>query len=211
MAHLTVIGGAFGGGERAAQSIFEYHVPASASSRPTRTTSRWATCTAGRPCPRPARCVYSGIAVRGRLRRAGQHAGGVPGRGRPDHPGAGHRHPGHRGPAAADGAWAPWRELVARVEEFGDDFLRVYVREPSRAPACGRSVTDALPNALEVRIDPEFAAAVEPGAPTANHAGPLPRRAVRRLLAASVGVADDRVQALFAQLHDRITSTGSRG
>ncbi|MDT7663204.1 MAG: repair protein SbcD/Mre11, partial [Pseudonocardiales bacterium] len=29
MAHLTVTGGAFGGGERAAQSIFEYHVPAS--------------------------------------------------------------------------------------------------------------------------------------------------------------------------------------
>ena len=30
MAHLTVTGGAFGGGERAAQSIFEYHVPATA-------------------------------------------------------------------------------------------------------------------------------------------------------------------------------------
>lgn len=29
MAHLTCTGGAFGGGERAAQSIFEYHVPAS--------------------------------------------------------------------------------------------------------------------------------------------------------------------------------------
>ena len=28
MAHLTVTGGDFGGGERAAQSIFEYHVPA---------------------------------------------------------------------------------------------------------------------------------------------------------------------------------------
>jgi exonuclease SbcD len=28
---------------------------------------------------------------------------------------------------------------------------------------------------------------------------------------ASKGVADDRVQALFAQLHDRITSTGFRG
>jgi DNA repair protein SbcD/Mre11 len=30
MAHLTVTGAAFGGGERMAQSIFEYHVPASA-------------------------------------------------------------------------------------------------------------------------------------------------------------------------------------
>src|SRR4029079_18835637 len=28
MAHLTVLGGTFGGGERAAQSIFEYSVPA---------------------------------------------------------------------------------------------------------------------------------------------------------------------------------------
>jgi exonuclease SbcD len=30
MAHLTVTGGTFGGGERAAQSIFDYNVPASA-------------------------------------------------------------------------------------------------------------------------------------------------------------------------------------
>jgi len=39
----------------------------------------------------------------------------------------------------------------------GDDFLRVWVREPARA-GLREEVTALLPNALEVRIDPEFAA-----------------------------------------------------
>ena len=100
-------------------------------------------------------------------------------------------------------------ELVARADEFGDDFLRVYVKEPTSA-GLRESITDALPNALEVRIDPEFAAAVNPARPTVNHADRSPGELFAEYCA-SIGVVDDRVQALFAQLHDRITSTGSRG
>ena len=60
MAHLTVTGGQLGGGEREAQSIFEYYVPATAFPA-TAITSRSGTCTAGRRCrlpptsPTPAR------------------------------------------------------------------------------------------------------------------------------------------------------------
>ena len=80
MAHLTCIGGTFGGGERSAQSIFEYSVPA--SDLPGLDALR----RAGAPAP-------AAVAARGlpgallrfpdrhRLRRAGQHQRGVPGRG----------------------------------------------------------------------------------------------------------------------------------
>ena len=82
MAHLTCTGGVFGGGERAAQSIMEYHVPG--GDLP------------GRPhyvalghlhrrqrIPAPAPVHYSGAPLADRLRRAGQHQRRLPGRGRP--------------------------------------------------------------------------------------------------------------------------------
>src|SRR4029079_14390340 len=50
-------------------------------------------------------------------------------------------------------------ELVGRAGEFGDDYLRVYVREATRA-GLREEIQEALPNALEIRIDPEFAAPV---------------------------------------------------
>ena len=69
-------------------------------SRPTRTTSRSATCTAGRPCPRRAR--WSTAGRRSRSTSASRTTPRrVPGRGHPDHPGQDHRHPDHRGPPAA--------------------------------------------------------------------------------------------------------------
>ena len=168
----------------------------------------------GSPAPPadPARAVPRRLqrgAVRRRLRRAGQHPRGLPGAGHPDAPPprsptfpitAGRRLRTVHGTVA---------ELVARADEFGDDFLRVYVREPTSA-GLRETITDALPNALEVRIDPEFAVAVNPARPTVNHADRSPGELFAEYCA-SVGVVDDRVQALFAQLHDRITSTGSRG
>ena len=103
MAHLTVTGGTFGGGERAAQSIFEYNVPAS------RLPGRGALRRVGSPAPPadPGRALPRRLqrgAVRRRLRRTGQHPRGVPGAGHPQHPRQGHRHAHHRRPAAADRA-----------------------------------------------------------------------------------------------------------
>ena len=64
-------------------------------------------------------------------------------------------------------------ELLARAAELQGDYLRVQVREKARA-GLREELQDALPNALEVRIDPEFAAAVNAGSAGASHAGRTP-------------------------------------
>ena len=200
MAHLTVLGGTFGGGERAAQSIFEYRVPA--SDLPGRRALR----RAGPPAPAAdaAGAVPGPLqrgAAGGRLRRAGQHATSS----------AWSRPPRPRRPRVTDIPITAGRRLrtvhgtVAELSPLrrvvGDDFLRVCVREPARA-GLREEVTDALPNALEVRIDPEFAAPVTPPGRPSTAAGPHPGRAVRRVPARRGAVDDPRVEALFAQLHD---------
>ena len=53
-------------------------------------------------------------------------------------------------------------ELEAQAASFGDDYLRVWLREPARA-GLRDDAAAILPNALEVRIDPEFAGAVRDG------------------------------------------------
>ena len=56
MAHLTCIGGAFGGGERAASRSSSTACPRP-SSRSRLITWPWGTCTGGSHCPRPARAL----------------------------------------------------------------------------------------------------------------------------------------------------------
>lgn len=95
-------------------------------------------------------------------------------------------------------------ELVGRAAEFGEDFLRVYVREPSRA-GLREEVQDALPNALEIRIDPEFVSAARSAASSSVGGDRSPGELFAAFCAEQV-VADDRVGALFARLHDEETS-----
>ena len=72
----------------------------------------------------------------------------------------------------------------------------MYVREPARAGLTRGHHRRVLPNALEVRIDPEFAAAGRRVRPGYRPDRPLPRGAVRRVL--RIAWADDkRVRALF--------------
>lgn len=207
MAHLTVTGGAFGGGERAAQSIFEYHVPASAFPADAHYVAlghlhRRQTLSA--PCP----VVYSGAPFAVDFgEQDNKHVvclveatPTTPARVTDVPVTAGRRLRTVHGTVT---------ELVARAEEFGDDFLRVYVREPTSA-GLREAISDALPNALEVRIDPEFAAAVNPLRPRVNPADRSPGELFAEYCA-SVGVADARVQVLFGQLHDQVTRSGSLG
>ncbi len=207
MAHLTVTGGKLGGGERAAQSIFEYNVPASAFPAEAHYVAlghlhRRQTLAA--PCP----VVYSGAPFAVDFGEQDNTHVVCLVEATPNTPAkvtdieitAGRRLRTVHGTVA---------ELVARADEFGDDFLRVNVREPTSA-GLRETITDALPNALEVRIDPEFAVVVNPARPTVNPSDRSPGELFAEYCT-SVGVVDTRVQALFEQLHDKITLAGPKG
>lgn len=200
MAHLTVIDGVFGGGERTAQSIFEYAVPATvfpvdahyvALGHLHRRQQMAA------PCP----VHYSGAPLAVDFGEQENEpvvclveaAPGTPARVTDIPVTSGRRLRTVRGTVA---------ELAALAGTLGDDFLRVRVCEPARA-GLRDEVTAVLPNALEVRIDPEFAA---PGP-----ARPRPSAGAERQPAelfaeylAGAGVADPRVQRLFARLLDEV-------
>ena len=201
-AHLTVRDGVFGGGERTAQSIFEYAVPASifpvdahyvALGHLHRRQRMPAACPvhySGAPLAvdfgeqenEPVVCVVDVTPT------TPAHVTDVPVT-------SGRRLRTVRGTVA---------ELAELAGSAGDDLLRVWVREPARA-GLRDEVTELLPHALEVRIDPEFAAPVTVSRPRAG-----PERHPSELFAEYLterGVADERVEALFARLHDDVTGS----
>ncbi|MEN3269390.1 exonuclease subunit SbcD [Pseudonocardia sp.] len=208
MAHLTVLNGTFGGGERAAQSIFEYAVPAAIFPIEAHYVALGHLHRRQRidaPCPvhycgaplaidfgeqdnTPVVCLV-------------EAAPGTPARITDVPITAGRRLRTVRGTVA---------ELSVLADSVGDadtgDFLRVWVREPARA-GLREEVVALLPNALEVRIDPEFAAPTTTSRPAAG-----PERGPSDLFREYLGtrnVADPRVEQLFARLHDRVTGTGA--
>jgi DNA repair protein SbcD/Mre11 len=85
--------------------------------------------------------------------------------------------------------------------DTGDAWLRVYVREKPRA-GLREAVQELLPRALEVRIDPEALADVE--APQRAHrSGRAPRELFADYLAGK-GHADPAVTALFDRLYGEV-------
>jgi exonuclease SbcD len=204
MAHLTVVGGAFGGGERQAQSIFDYHVPAAAFPADAHYVAL-GHLHRRQTLPAPAPVVYSGSPFAVDFGEQDNIPVVCLVEATPSTPAritdlavtAGRRLRTVRGTVD---------EIVARAGEFGDDYLRVYLREAARA-GLREEVTDALPGALEVRIDPEFAVSGSDRPPRTDHRDRSPAELFADFCAAR-GVADERVQALFGQLHDEVTSAG---
>jgi DNA repair protein SbcD/Mre11 len=206
MSHITCVGGTFGGGERSAQSIFEYSVPAGIFPIAAHYVAL-GHLHRRQALPAPAPVHYSGAPLAvdfGEQDNTSvvclvEAAPGVPARICDLPVRAGRRLRTVHGTLA---------ELESRVGEFADDFLRVYLREPTRAGLRELAVA-ILPNALEVRIDPEFA-------PQADKAPrPAQARTTRtpgQLFAdycATRDVSDQRVAALFGELHDEVTATDS--
>ena len=202
MSHLTCVGGLFGGGERAAQSIFEYSVAASIFPV---SAHYVALGHLHRRQTLPAHCPvhYSGspIAVDfGEQDNASvvclvEATPSTPARVTDIPVTSGRRLLTVRGTVA---------ELEALASSFGEDYLRVWVREAARA-GLREAVAGILPNALEVRIDPEFAAPVKAGRAEAADVMRTPGQLFADYCAA-VSVADSRVAKLFADLHDEVVS-----
>jgi exonuclease SbcD len=205
MSHLTCVGGVFGGGERSAQSIFEYSVPATIFPV---SAHYVALGHLHRRQSLPAHCPvhYSGspIAV-----DFGEQANtsmvclveaspSVPARVTEIPITSGRRLRTVRGTLA---------ELEATAGSFGEDYLRVWLREPARA-GLREDTISAMPNALEVRIDPEFAAPLRVPAHGRDVSGakiPTPDELFADYCDAEQ-VRDQRVAALFTQLHDEVTA-----
>jgi exonuclease SbcD len=100
-------------------------------------------------------------------------------------------------------------ELEARKDSFGEDYLRVYVQEPVRA-GLRDAAAEILPHALEIRVDPEFAAAADEDSGRGKRK-PAAARTPAQLFAEYCEqrqVADPRVAALFAELHEEATAAG---
>jgi DNA repair protein SbcD/Mre11 len=199
MAHLTVLNGRMGGGERTAQSIFEYAVPASifpveshyvALGHLHRRQRMEAPCPV-HYCGAPL-AVDFGEQENEPVVCLVEASPGTPASVTDIPITAGRRLRTVRGTVA---------ELSVLSETVGDAYLRVFVREPARA-GLREEVTAVLPGAIEVRIDPEFAAPVSEPRP-AEQSG----RAFGEYLGTR-GVADARVEKLFRELHDRVTGGG---
>lgn len=206
MAHLAVIGGEFGGGERTAQSIFEYTVPATvfgpephyvALGHLHRRQSLDA------PCP----VHYSGSPIAVDFGEQDNTSMILLVEASPTT-----RAKVTEIPLTASRrlrtVYGTVADLLARADEFGEDYLRVYVSEPSRAGLVDE-VRAGLPNAIHVRIDPEFAAAADGTTRRAR----LDQQSPQQLFAAFCeqrSVADQRVADLFSRLHDEVTATDNR-
>jgi DNA repair protein SbcD/Mre11 len=206
MSHITCVGGTLGGGERSAQSIFEYSVPASIFPVSAHYVAL-GHLHRRQTLPAPAPVHYSGAPLAvdfGEQDNTSvvclvEATPGTPARITDIPVTAGRRLRTVHGTLS---------ELEARVGEFGDDYLRVYLREPTRAGLRDDTVA-LLPNALEVRIDPEFA----PQSDRAARSGEARiARTPGQLFAdycATRDVGDPRVAALFGELHDEVTANDS--
>ena len=200
VAHLMVMGGTMGGGERSAHTVFDYWVPATAF---------------------PVAAQYVAL---GHLHRRQQLAGPAPLHycGSPlqldfgetanepavnlvdVHPGlpadvrslaltAGRRLCTLRGTLA---------DVVGRADAAADAHLRVVLDEPARA-GLADEVRSQLPNTVEVAVTPRGDAEVSP-ASDPNRLGRTPRDLVAEYLSEH-DAHDERVVALFDELVDELT------
>lgn len=207
MAHLTVTGGKLGGGERPAQSIFEYHVPASAFGADPHYVALGHL---HRRQSVPAACPvhYSGSPLAVDFGEEDNTNVVLSVQATPGTPASVTEIPVTSGRQLRT-VRGTVTELVAQVAEFGQDYLRVYVREAARA-GLREEIEAALPNALEVRIDPEYAAPATMSRPHTTG----PDRTPSELFADYCGernIDDSRLRQLFDQLHDEATTAGRTG
>jgi DNA repair protein SbcD/Mre11 len=203
-AHLTVLGGTLGGGERDAHTIQAYAVPATVFSPATHYVAL-GHLHRRQPVLGPCPVHYSGspLAVDFGEEENTPSVTLVE---------VGTSTPAKTREVPVQSA-VPLRTVRGSLAELsnmdgGDAWLRVYVRERPRA-GLREAVQERLPRALEVRIDPTvLAEAVSTGDEAAERAGRT-RRAPGELFAdylASRGHADPAVAELFNRLYGEVRS-----
>jgi DNA repair protein SbcD/Mre11 len=201
-AHLTVVGGALGGGERDAHTIQAYAVPATVFPASTHYVAlghlhrRQAV-----PGPCPVHYSGSPLAIDFGEEENTPSVTVVE---------CGTQVAARTRPVPVTAA-VPLRTVRGTLAELstvdaGNAWLRVYVREAPRA-GLREEVQELLPRALEVRIDPAVLAAATPDAdqPRAQRAGRSPRELFGAYLD-SKGHADPAVAALFDKLYGEVSA-----
>jgi exonuclease SbcD len=202
MAHLTVLGGRLGGGEREAQSIMEYSVPAAIF-------------------PIDAHYVALGHLHRRQALPAAApvHYSGAPlavdfGEQdntnvvclievSPDTPARVTDLPITAGRRLRT-VTGTVEQLLADPSAYGEDFLRVRVSQPAYA-GLREQLLEALPNALEIRLDPQFTTSPHGSTPRRSTAARTPAELFADYCA-SASVEDPRLNRLFDELHDELSS-----
>jgi DNA repair protein SbcD/Mre11 len=204
MAHLTVLGGTFGGGERAAQSIFEYSVPAAIFPADAHYVAL-GHLHRRQALAAPVPVHYSGAPLAVDFGEQDNTSVVLLVEATPTTPARVTEIPITAGRRLRT-VHGTVDELAAMRGAVGDDLLRVWVRERARA-GLREEVTELLPNALEVRIDPEFAAPVNASRPEGAAVDRSPGELFHEYLGTR-SVDDRRVEELFARLHDQVLTAG---
>lgn len=204
-AHLTVVGGKLGGGERDAHTIEAYAVPATIFPLATHYVAlghlHRRQQVAG-PCPvhycgspfavdfgeeenKPSVSIVEVTAAKAARVRPIPITAAVPLR-------------------TVRGTLAELARLADGIPE--NAWLRIYVREAPRA-GLKEDVQALLPRALEVRVDPRELPEQDSASVTVTRTGRSPNDLFAEYLAAK-GVVDEAVIALFNRLHDELAAEG---
>ena len=203
IAHLTCTGGRMGGGEREAQSIFEYHVPATAFPPEAHYVALGHLhCRQQLPAACPVHYCGSPIAVDfGEEQNTPVVCLVEAMVGRPATV-SDHRIRSARRLRMVSGTLD---EVLDQAPQTAQDWLRVVLREKTRT-GLRDQVLAGLPNALEVRIHPDFAGTR--ARVTSQHRGRSPAQLFGDYLEQQ-GIADPQLMALFTQIDDELAQGAS--
>jgi exonuclease SbcD len=197
LTHLTVTGAALGGGERQAQSIFDYHVPAAAFPADAHYVAL-GHLHRRQSVPAPCPVHYSGAPLWVDFGEVDSTPVVLLVEAGPDTPAR-----VTDVPITAARRLRTLRGTLAELSTMDvgpDDLVKVVVTEPARA-GLREEVRELLPNALEVHVERSEPAAA--GAPERARTDRAPADLLHDYLA-SRDVRDPRVEALFARLHDEV-------
>ena len=202
MAHLTVLGGRLGGGEREAQSIIEYSVPAAifpidahyvALGHLHRRQS----------VPSAAPVHYSGAPLAVDFGEQDNTNVVCLIEVAPDTPARVIDLPITSGRRLRT-VTGTVDQLLADPDSYGEDFLRLRVSQAAYA-GMREQLLEALPNALEIRLEPQFSVSPHTDRPRRPTAARSPAELFADYCAASQ-IDDPRLNRLFDELHDDLTS-----